>query len=263
MRVRAEFADEHSEWVNVTFCPVDDTIIGPPEMQIEPLADSLHMRFSAPKIENEPETWTMKNIYDSWAYRVQYWKNGTSEKFQVTSPYDSEVLRDLEARTTYCIQVQGFLLGQNRNGEWSEPICERTTSDETTPPWMVAILLVTSVFVVFLVLLGCFGLLWFIYKKAKYTFCSGTSLPQHLKEFLGHPHHRASLLFSLPLSDEAEVLDKLSVINEETEGSRQSPGDGCALGTPCTPERQELGSRNKAPSPAHGDPLLLTSASEV
>ena len=55
-------------------------IIGPPEMQIESLAESLHLRFSAPQIENEPETWTLKNIYDSWAYRVQYWKNGTNEK---------------------------------------------------------------------------------------------------------------------------------------------------------------------------------------
>lgn len=55
-------------------------VIGPPGMQIEPLADSLHLRFSAPKIESEPETWTMKNIYNSWTYRVQYWKNGTDKK---------------------------------------------------------------------------------------------------------------------------------------------------------------------------------------
>lgn len=56
---------------------------------------------------------------------------------------------------------------------------------ETTPSWMVAAVLMTSVFVVVLILLGCFGLLWFIYKKAKYTFRSGTSLPQHLKEVGG------------------------------------------------------------------------------
>lgn len=182
VRVRTEFADEHSEWVNITFCPVEDTIIGPPEMQIESLADSFHMRFSAPQIENEPETWTMKNIYNSWAYRVQYWKNGTNEKFHVISQYDSEVLRDLEPWTTYCIQVQGFLLNQNRTGEWSKPVCERTSNDETTPSWIVAIILIVSVLVVFLCLLGCFGVLWFIYKKTKYTFHSGTSLPQHLKE---------------------------------------------------------------------------------
>lgn len=49
-------------------------------MQVEALANSLHMRFLAPNIENEPETWTMRNIYNSWAYNVQYWKNGSDEK---------------------------------------------------------------------------------------------------------------------------------------------------------------------------------------
>ncbi|XP_028732945.1 interleukin-10 receptor subunit beta [Peromyscus leucopus] len=263
VRVRAEFAEEHSEWVSVTFCPVEDTIIGPPEMQIESLADSLHMRFLAPKIENEPETWTMNNLYSSWAYRVQYWKNGTNEKFQVTSPYDSEVFRNLEPWTTYCFQVQVFLPDQNRTGEWSEPVCEQTTNDETTPSWIVAILLVTSVFVVFLLLLGCFALLWFIYKKAKYTFRSRTSIPQHLKEFLGHPHPSTFLLLSLPVSDKTEVFDKLSIVTQESRGSKQNLSDSCALGTPCEPEPQELGSKDETPSPAHCDPFLLTSASEL
>lgn len=263
MRVRTELADEHSEWVNVTFCPVEDTVIGPPEMQIESLADSLHMRFSAPQIENEPETWTMKNIYNSWAYRVQYWKNGTKEKFQVTSQYDSEVLRDLEPWTTYCIQVQGFLLNQNRTGEWSKPVCERTTSDETTPPWIVAIILIASVLIVFLFLLGCFSMLWFIYKKTKYTFHSGTSLPQHLKEFLSQPHHSTFLLFSFPPPDETEVFDKLSVITEESKSSKQSPEDSCASEPPSEAGPQELESKDEIPSPPQDDPPRLTSTSEV
>ncbi|XP_064236173.1 interleukin-10 receptor subunit beta isoform X5 [Aotus nancymaae] len=185
LRVRAEFADEHSDWVNITFCPVDDTIIGPPGVQVEVLADSLHMRFLAPKIENEYETWTMKNVYNSWTYNVQYWKNGTDEKFQITPQYDFEVLRNLEPWTTYCIQVQGFLPDRNKTGEWSEPVCEETNNDETVPSWMVAVILMASVFVVCLALLGCFALLWYIYKKTKYAFCPGNSLPQHLKELSG------------------------------------------------------------------------------
>ncbi|XP_029400423.1 interleukin-10 receptor subunit beta isoform X4 [Mus pahari] len=242
VRVRAESADEHSEWVNVTFCPVEDT----------------------PQIENEPETWTLKNIYDSWAYRVQYWKNGTNEKFQVMSPYDSEVLRDLEPWTTYCIQVQGFLLDQNRTGEWSEPICERTSNDaETTPSWIMAIILIVSVLVVFLFLLGCFGILWFIYKKTKCTFRSGTSFPQHLKEFLGHPHHSTFLLFSFPPPEEAEVFDKLSIITEESKGSKQSPEDNHASEPPSEPGPRELESKDEPPSPPHDAPELLTSTSEV
>ncbi|XP_012512859.1 PREDICTED: interleukin-10 receptor subunit beta isoform X3 [Propithecus coquereli] len=185
LRVRAEFADEHSDWVNITFCPVDDTVIGPPGMQVEMLADSLHMRFSAPQIENEPETWTLKNIYNSWVYNVQYWKNGTDEKFHITPHYDFEVLRNLEPWTIYCVQVQGFLPDRNKTGQWSEPVCEQTTEDDTIPSWLVAIILIASVFVVFLVLLGCFALLWCVYKKMKYAFSAGNSLPQHLKEVGG------------------------------------------------------------------------------
>ncbi|XP_067595478.1 interleukin-10 receptor subunit beta isoform X4 [Pseudorca crassidens] len=130
LRVRAQFEDEHSDWINITFCPVDDTIIGPPRIQVEALANSLHMRFLAPKIKNEPETWTMRNIYNSWTYHVQYWKNGSDEKFPVTGQYDFKVLRNLESQTTYCVQVRGFLPDRNKTGEWSEPVCEQTTADD-------------------------------------------------------------------------------------------------------------------------------------
>ncbi|NP_001307206.1 interleukin-10 receptor subunit beta precursor [Pteropus alecto] len=233
LRVRAELAEEHSDWVNVTFSPVDDTIIGPPGMQVEALANSLHIRFLAPKIEKEHETWTMKNIYNSWAYNVQYWKNGSDEKILVTCQYDFEVLRNLEPWTTYCVQVQGFLPDRNKTGEWSEPVCEQTVNDETAPSWIVvAIILTASVCVACLLLLGCFALMWCIYKKTKYAFAHGNKLPQHLKEFLGHPHHSRLLFFSFPLSDENDVFDKLSVVTEVSESSKQNPGDSCSLRTP-------------------------------
>lgn len=47
-------------------------------MQVEALANSLHMLL--PQESNEPEPWTMRNIYNSWTYHVQYWKNGSDEK---------------------------------------------------------------------------------------------------------------------------------------------------------------------------------------
>ncbi|MBZ3889379.1 Interleukin-10 receptor subunit beta [Sciurus carolinensis] len=265
LRVRAEFADEHSEWVNISFCPVDDTIIGPPAMQVEALADSLHMRFLAPRIEKEPETWTMRNIYNSWAYNVQYWKNGTDKKFRTTLQYDFGVLRNLEPWTTYCVQVQGFLPDRNKAGEWSEPVCERTTEDETTPSWVVAVVLIASVFLAFLVLLGCFALLWYIYKKTKHTFCPGNSLPQHLKEFLGNPHHSTLLWFSFPLSEENEVFDKLSIISEDCESRKWNPGDSCSFGTSSGPGPPELISKEETHfqgGKPYGDSPLLSSASE-
>lgn len=262
LRVRAEFADEHSDWINITFCPVDDTIIGPPGMQVEALANSLHMRFLAPKIENEPETWTVRNIYNSWAYHVQYWKNGSDEKFAVTAQYDFEVLRNLESSTTYCVQVRAFLPDQNKTGEWSDPVCGQTTNDETTPTWIVACVLAASVVAAFLLLLGCFILLRCIYKKTKNAFPPRNSLPQHLKEFLSHPHHSTLLLFSIPLSDENEVFDKLSVITDASESHKQNSGAGCSLGAQCGQGSFELVSQEGTPSAGFSDPFLLTSASE-
>ncbi|XP_027629769.1 interferon alpha/beta receptor 2 isoform X3 [Tupaia chinensis] len=259
LRVRAEFADEHSEWVNITFCPVDDTIIGPPRMQVEVVADSLHIRFLAPQIHYETTAWTMKSIYDSWVYNLQYWKNGTDEKFQTTPQYDFTVIRNLEPQTTYCIQVQGFLPDWNKTGEWSEPLCEQTATDaETTPLWMVAIILIASIFVAVLVFLGCCALVWYIYKKTKDTFSPGTSLPQHLKEFLGHPHHSILLLF--PLSDENEVFDKLSVITEDSESNKRNSGDSSGLRPLSGQGPHKLVSAMDIHSADHSDPLLLTSA---
>ncbi|XP_003467317.1 interferon alpha/beta receptor 2 isoform X4 [Cavia porcellus] len=261
LRVRAEFADEHSDWVNITFYPLDDTVIGPPLVYIEALADSLQMRFLAPQIENEPYTWTMRKIYDSWAYHVQYWKNGTDKKFEITVQYDFEIIKNLEPWTTYCIRVRGFLPDRNKTGKWSEPACEQTAEDETTPSWLVACILIASVFVVFLVLLGCFVLLWYVYKKTKYIFSPRNSLPQHLKEFLGHPHNTL-LFFSSPLSYETEVFDKLSVITENAEYSKQDPGDNCSLEAPTGPGPPELLSKEKTNLVEYSNSILPTSDSE-
>lgn len=242
LRVRAEFENEQSDWVYRDFCPVEDTIIGPPGIQVEVITDSLHLRFLAPKIENEPETWTMKNIYNLWAYEVQYWKNGTDkkEKVPVTPQYDFWVLKSLEPWTTYCVQVRGSVSDRNRTGEWSEPVCKQTSKDDTRPSWMVAVILIASVLVVFLALLACFAALWCIYKKTKHIFSPRNALPQHLKEFLGHPHHSTRLIFSFPLADESEVFDKLSVITEDLEGSRQHPNDSCGVRTLLVQEPLEL-----------------------
>ncbi|XP_059954525.1 interleukin-10 receptor subunit beta isoform X1 [Mesoplodon densirostris] len=262
LRVRAQFEDEHSDWINITFCPVDDTIIGPPSIQVEALANSLHMRFLAPKIKNEPETWSMRNIYNSWTYHVQYWKNGSDEKFPLTGQYDFEVLRNLESQTTYCVQVRGFLPDRNKTGEWSEPVCEQTAADEIAPSWIVAGVLGASVCTTLLMLTGCFVLLRCVYKKAKHAIPPRNSLPQHLKEFLNHPHHSTLLLFSFPLSDENEVFDKLSVITEVSESHKPNLGAGCSLRTLSGQGSSELVSKEEAHSAGASDPLLLTPASE-
>lgn len=175
----------------------------------------------------------MKNIYHSWVYRVEFWKNGSDARHPVTCQYDFEVLGNLEPRTTYCVQAQGFLPDRNKAGQWSAPVCEETGGDDSAPSWiMVAVVLVASVLAACLLLAGCFVLLWSIYRGTKYAFSPGNALPQHLKEFLSRPQHNRLLFLSFPSSDESDVFDKLSVVTEVSASSQQPPGDSGGLGAP-------------------------------
>ncbi|XP_006886855.1 PREDICTED: interleukin-10 receptor subunit beta [Elephantulus edwardii] len=262
LRVRSEYANEHSDWVVITFCPVDDTLIGPPEVKVEVVADSLHLRFLAPKVVGEPETWTMRNIYPSWVYNVQYWKNGTEKELPVPVKFDAFTLQNLEPQTIYCVRAQGFLADRGKGGEWSQPVCEETTQDETISAWIIAVILIASVLVVSLLLVGCFVLMCYIYKKTKYTFAPGNSLPQHLKEFLNSPHHSTQLFYSLPPSDENEVFDKLSVITEDLENSQQSAGHSGSLRSSSERGFLEPVSEKKTQCSGHSQLLVCSSASE-
>lgn len=235
LRVRAERADERSPWVTLIFCPVDDTAIGPPGVHVEAVADSLHARFSAPRIEKEHETWTMRTFYDSWVYNVQYWKNGSDGTHTVACRRDFEVLRNLEPWTTYCVRVQGFLLDQNKSGAWSEPVCEQTSGAEAAPSWIVvAAVLGAAVCATCLVLLGCSALLWYVYRSTKRTFSRGNALPQHLKEFLSQPHRNRLPFVPFPCADHSEVFDRLSVVAELPRGGggQDAAGDTGSLGPP-------------------------------
>ncbi|XP_004675580.1 PREDICTED: interleukin-10 receptor subunit beta [Condylura cristata] len=259
LRVRTELTGDHSDWVNITFSPVDETNVGPPGIQVDALVNSLHVHFLSPKIDNEPETWTMKNIYNSWTYNVQYWKNGSDEKASVHCQHDSETLRDLEPQTTYCVQAQVIIPDRNKAGEWSEPVCEQTAHFDTVSSWVIALVVLAASVCVALLLLGCFAMLWCIYEKIKYTFSHQNTLPRHLKEFLGHPHHSPLLIFSFPFPDEHEVFDKLSMITEISESGRQNPGKGGSQEAPSRQGSCKLGSEAEAPR-VQSSPLLTTAS---
>ncbi|XP_078002679.1 interleukin-10 receptor subunit beta-like isoform X3 [Phascolarctos cinereus] len=213
LRVRAESEDDQSDWVNITFCPLEDTIIGPPGIQVESLAGSLYLHFSYPNIENEPDMWTLRDYYYSWTYNVQYWKNGTNDKLEKNTRYDSEVLTNLDPWTVYCLQVQGFIMDKKRSGEWSQPVCAQTTDNGSHPYWTYVTVLIVSMIVVLMLVLGCFCMLWYFYRKVKCIFFPGYSFPQHLKEYLEQPSYGISFLLPVP-SSESESFDKLSVIEE-------------------------------------------------
>ncbi|XP_074156840.1 interleukin-10 receptor subunit beta-like isoform X2 [Sminthopsis crassicaudata] len=228
LRVRAEFEDDQSNWVKITFCPLDDTVIEPPQVQIESLTGSLHVSFSYPHIENEPNEWTLKDYYHSWRYRIRYWKNNTDHKFEKDTMYDFEELTDLDPQTVYCLQVQGFVIEKNKSGKWSQPICIQTTENGLPSHWITVTVLIVSMIVVLMLVLGCFCI-WFFYRKAKCVFFLGYSFPQHLKEYLDQPSKSISHLLPVP-SNEGESFDKLSII-EESENTGNDTMDPCNYST--------------------------------
>ncbi|XP_007519798.1 interleukin-10 receptor subunit beta isoform X1 [Erinaceus europaeus] len=249
LRVRTESEGNHSIWVNVTFCPVEETLIGPVGMQVNALSESLYIHLSSPQVENEPEGWTLKSVYSAWAYHVLYWKNGSDGKIPLMSQHDSLVLQNLEPWTTYCVQAQAFVSDRNKTGKWNEPVCEQTAEDGTLPSWLIPLLVFGASFCVALLLFCCVVLLWGVYRKTKYALWPRSVLPQHLTEFWSHPHHNTLLFF--PLSEESEVFDKLSVVTQLCPASKQGVGDS---GHQAAPEGADSGE--------HHSPLLPTPASE-
>ncbi|EMP32259.1 Interleukin-10 receptor subunit beta [Chelonia mydas] len=217
LRVRAESENEESDWVNTIFKPLDDTIIGPPDVKVKSESGSLHVDFTGPVVVQGSDKWPLKKYYGSWAYRVLYWKKSNSEEVVTTdTKYNSEILSGLDPWTIYCLQVQAVIPEWNKTGELSEKFCDRTTDNGVTPVWITVTVLLVSMLVVLVSVPACFFTSSYIYRQTRYVFCPTYSFPQHLKEFLSKPSYSSQFL-SPHLSEEDHSFDKLTVISEESE----------------------------------------------
>uniref|UniRef100_A0A8C0GFX3 Fibronectin type-III domain-containing protein n=1 Tax=Chelonoidis abingdonii TaxID=106734 RepID=A0A8C0GFX3_CHEAB len=126
----AESENEKSDWVNIIFKPLDDTIVGPPDVKVKSESGSLHVDFTGPLAVQESHVWPLNKYYGSWVYRVLYWKKGNSEEVITTdSKYNSEILSGLDPWTIYCLQVQAVIPEWNKTGKLSEEFCDMTTAN--------------------------------------------------------------------------------------------------------------------------------------
>ncbi|XP_074839543.1 interleukin-10 receptor subunit beta [Carettochelys insculpta] len=217
LQVRAESKNEESDWVNITFSPMDDTIIGPPDVKVKSESGSLHVDFTGPFAVHGLEKWPLKTYYGSWMYRVLYWKKTNSEEVKTTdAKYDSEILSGLDPWTIYCLRVQGISPEFNRTGELSEEVCDSTTDNGITPVWIIVTALLISMLLVVVTIPVCFFTFAYMYQQARYVFCPTHSFPQHLKEFLNKPSYSSQFL-SPQTPEEDHSYAKLTVISEESE----------------------------------------------
>ncbi|XP_053789182.1 interleukin-10 receptor subunit beta isoform X2 [Vidua chalybeata] len=79
LQLRAEAGELHSPWVTLTFKPMDDTSIGPPEVRLKSESGALHVDVSGPFAEHEQDRWPLRLYYGSWRYRILYWKKGSRD----------------------------------------------------------------------------------------------------------------------------------------------------------------------------------------
>ncbi|XP_072701629.1 interleukin-10 receptor subunit beta isoform X1 [Ciconia boyciana] len=225
LRVRAESENNHSGWVTVGFKPMDDTVIGPPDIKVKSESGSLHVDFIGPFAEGEHDKWSLKQYYGSWNYRILYWKKGSStEVTHLDTKHNSEILSKLEPWTIYCIQVQAVIPEWNKAGQLSGELCEQTTHNGVTPVWIIVTVLIGSTLVVVISVPVCFFSFLYLYRLTKHVFCPSYIFPQHLKEFLSKPPSGSQFFSPLP-QEEHLFYDKLTVISEESKNQSAETGD--------------------------------------
>uniref|UniRef100_A0A663N9P6 Interleukin 10 receptor subunit beta n=1 Tax=Athene cunicularia TaxID=194338 RepID=A0A663N9P6_ATHCN len=225
LRVRAESENNHSDWVTIRFKPMDDTVIGPPDVKVKSESGSLHVDFTGPSSEHKYDKWHLKQYYGSWNYRILYWKkDSNTEVTRIDTEHNSEILSQLEPWTIYCIQVQATIPEWNKTGKLSRELCEQTTHNGVTPVWIIVSVLVGSVLSVVISVPVCFFSFLYLYRLTKHVFCPSYVFPQHLKEFLSNPPSGSQIFNPLP-QEEHLFYDKLTIVSKEPQNQSEESGD--------------------------------------
>ncbi|KAL8190575.1 UNVERIFIED_CONTAM: hypothetical protein K2H54_055781 [Gekko kuhli] len=206
VRVRTESEKEQSNWKSITFTPID-TVIGPPEVLVEPRPRALYVEARGPFFQQNGYCWHIQDFYDNVVYSVLIWKKDYGEQMNIVNiKYDSEKLSNLDPWTTYCIQVRAFVPESNKTGEWSKMSCIATTDDGIS-----SMLLTVSLLSVLIVFFLCCWMSLYVYQQVKGVFHPSYSLPQHFKEFLSKPFYSSQ---SLALQGEDYSHEKITIVSE-------------------------------------------------
>ncbi|XP_068035537.1 interleukin-10 receptor subunit beta isoform X3 [Anomalospiza imberbis] len=258
LRLRAEAGQLRSPWVTLTFKPMDDTIIGPPEVRLKSESGALHVDVSGPFAEHEQDRWPLRLYYGSWRYRILYWEKGSRDTepasaswvARVDTRHSSEILAQLEPWTVYCVRVQALIPEWNKTGQLSRELCEQTTHNGVTPVWIIVTALVGSMLVVGTAVTVCFFSSFYLYRLSKHVFCPSYIFPQHLKEFLSKPPSAPQPFPPLP-REELLVCDKLTVVSEQSQALSEGSGDE-ARRTPELPQDSAPGDSDSGVGAASG-----------
>ncbi|XP_020651868.3 interleukin-10 receptor subunit beta [Pogona vitticeps] len=223
LRVRTEFQNNTSNWVCITFTPLADTKISPPDIQVEVSQPSvLSVQLTDPYFIHNGARYSIKVFYSTVAYRIHIWKKNYSDKQdrKLNTSFTFETISGLEPGTTYCLKAQAFIEEFNKSGEWSEPFCVRTSN--ASYAGINPVLLILILPLVLILFSCCCFMIFRIYRRIKYVFFPSYSLPQHFKEFLNKPSYSSQFLTS-QIQGEDYTYEKITILSEELKnGGKES-----------------------------------------
>uniref|UniRef100_A0A8D0H818 Interferon alpha and beta receptor subunit 1 n=1 Tax=Sphenodon punctatus TaxID=8508 RepID=A0A8D0H818_SPHPU len=207
LRVQAMSGSNKSHWNTITFDPKKQNEIGPPSIKVNASNELLRVLVFAP---GESENKSMSEFYDL-SYRVFYWKNSSdAEGKPKVEKQPSFTIPGLTASTLYCLKVQAFSPGDNKDGHFSSMICVRTLDGEASFLFILGVFGV-AILATFIVIMFSFGL----YRKIKYVFFPSIKSPSNI-ENIGRPTSSSPYLLTSEESTEKCCIVDNILIEEET-----------------------------------------------
>lgn len=223
-RVQAAVGDKHSDWVTIQFEPYSQTVIGPPEIHVSSRFGYLDISISGPYLQSNRENGSIKQKYGEILYRLQYWKeDDPANVLAVNTSQSSETLTNLEPRTSYCLKVQVYIPEFDKEGQFSEVICEKTTDNGKVPWWQIAVAFLIMMLITMSVTLGLCIFSFTAYKR--YTAFPSYSIPEHLKEYLSKPFNSTLNLPIQPSEEGGESCEQLTFLSEESEETKEKTNE--------------------------------------
>ncbi|XP_070606453.1 interleukin-10 receptor subunit beta isoform X2 [Erythrolamprus reginae] len=210
LRIRAEFENQHSQWIYLNFTPFKDTIIIPPIVRVIPTKPGiLDVYLQSPPVILSDKRCPLKDFYGSIVYKLNIWMNASEQVTNVTTPYNFHMISDLYPGMTYCLKAQIYIEELNKPGEWSKATCTQTINSNNIvgigPLTVLVVFLTVLAFIFSCICIGC------ICYRSKDSFFLPYSLPQHFIQFVKHPYHDSQFFET---QGEDHVYDTLTVLSE-------------------------------------------------
>nr|XP_015219076.1 PREDICTED: interferon gamma receptor 2-like isoform X1 [Lepisosteus oculatus] len=208
LRVRAESGTDFSSWSETeSFCALNETVIGPPNVNLIPGKRAMTVVASVPP--------SLKNEYkDHLKYSVVSFKKDDPMKKVGFRLQKSPILfEDLVPWTRYCVNVSIVISKFTELKTVPKKECTDILEDEETKSIKLLVISVLIPIGVIAMVIGCLFLVKKNYGHIKHLLLPVWEVPNHIQQFLAEPSYE---FCEMPLSSYSreEPCDTITVLLE-------------------------------------------------